>query len=105
MQTGTGYTETLADNTIVASNTNITLVSPSNSIIDYGIFRANTTQVGTIKITQFSGNAHFVDDSVVNGPVGVVFDVVANGNNVIVTYTTTSTGTPATFKYNIRSFI
>lgn len=105
LQASTGFTDILTNNISIAANTAITLTSLSTSFIDYSITRSTSLRVGTVKVTQNGGAAVFVDDYSENASTGVVLGVAGFGNSAIITYTTTSTGTGAIFKYNIRSFI
>lgn len=105
LQASTGFSDILTDNIGTAANTAISLTSLSTSFIDYRITRSTASRVGTLKVTQQGGSAVFVDDYSETASTGVVLGVAGFGTTATITYTTTSTGTAATFKYNVRSFI
>lgn len=90
----------LADNTSSATNTALTLTDSLTNLIDYRITRGIEARVGTIKVTQISGNvAVFDDEYTETGSTGVNLSFFAYGNSAVLRYTTTSTGTSANLTY------
>jgi hypothetical protein len=102
-----GDTVTLEDATI--ANTSVELTSLiSSAIIDYKITRGSHKRIGTVKVSHFDGDDVAVDDEYTeSADIGVtlVFTGNTDSNSAVLGYTTTSTGTDATLKYTIRSFI
>ena len=96
---------TFLDNQSTATNTAVILGSLTSNTLDYTIVRGTTSRVGTVKVTQLSGTAMYEDDYVETASTGVVINFASNVSNVIMTYTTTSTGANATFNYYIKPFI
>ena len=104
LQASPGFTNTLIDNT-TSGNTTVVLNSGVTNIIDYVITRVGTVRMGTIQVSSLSGTALFSDDYTENTGTGVTLGFTGYGTQVVLTYTTTSTGNNATFKYNIRQFV
>jgi hypothetical protein len=102
-----GGSITLADAT--TANTAVILTSvTSSAIIDYQITRGNHKRIGTIKISHFDGANIVVDDEFSeSSDTGVTLSFAGNttSDSAILRYTTTSTGSNATLKYTVRSFI
>lgn len=96
---------TLLDAVPVPTVTEISLSSLASRSIEYTIVRGTTSRVGSIQVTQLSGTPLFQDNYVETASTGVVLNFVSNVSNVTMTYTTTSTGEEAEFKYYIRQFI
>ena len=106
LQETPGFTETLTNNT--TANTALTLVSSTvSAIIDYSVVRGTAKRIGSIKITHFNGSVVYEDDYSEIGTPGVTLAFVgdSSANSAVLGYTTTNTGTNATIKYNIRSFV
>ena len=97
----------LANNTSSATNTALTLTDSLTNIIDYRITRGIEARVGTIKVTQISGNVAVVDDEYTEtGNTGVILSFFAYGNSAVLRYTTSSTGTSANLTYySPRTFV
>jgi hypothetical protein len=78
-----------------------------SAIIDYNIVRDTAKRVGSIKITHYNGSVVYEDDYSEIGTSGVTltFNGNVSANSAVLGYTTTNTGSSATIKYNIRSFI
>ena len=90
----------LANNTSSATNTALTLTDSLTNLIDYRITRGIEARVGTIKVTQISGNVAVVDDEYTEtGVTGVTLSFFAYGNSAVLRYTTTSTGISANLTY------
>jgi len=70
------------------------------NLIDYRITRGIEARVGTIKVTQISGNvAVFDDEYTETGSTGVNLSFFAYGNSAVLQYTTTNTGISANLTY------
>ena len=96
---GTGGNISLLDNQSIASNTGVVL--GTTCTVNYSLFRGTAFRAGSIQYTTDGTNAYFVDNYTSSDTdSGVVLSIVANAIN----YTTTSTGTPATFRYNLNYF-
>jgi len=106
LQTGVGYTKTLAGNTVVA-NVGLLISSTTTNIIDYSVSRLGNVRVGTIKVTQSGGSAVYSDDYSETGIVGVSLDFQGFGTTAALTYATSNTAPVAngTIKYSLRSFV
>jgi hypothetical protein len=97
----------LANNTSSATNTALTLTDSLTNLIDYRITRGIEARVGTIKITQISGNVAVVDDEYTEtGDTGVTLSFFAYGNSAVLQYITTNTSTSANLTYySPRTFV
>jgi hypothetical protein len=101
-----GQTATLTDN-VSNQSTGITFADntglESSIEIDFNITRGSTIRQGTLRITH-DATAQVLDEdfSEHNGSVGVTFSLTNSSNITTLQYTTTSTGSAATFKYSIR---
>jgi hypothetical protein len=95
---------TLLDAVPIPTVTEISLSSLASRSIEYTIVRGTTSRVGSIQVTQLSGTPLFQDNYVETASTGVNLNFVSNASNVTMTYTTTSTGEEAEFKYYIRQF-
>jgi hypothetical protein len=106
LQTGVGYTKTLAGNTVVA-NVGLLISSNTTNIIDYSINRLGNVRVGTIQVTQTGGSAVYSDDYSETGIVGVTLNFQGYGTSSALTYATSNTApvVNGTIKYSLRSFI
>lgn len=103
-------TTTLIDNTVTPANVMINgniainISSLGTNIIDYNIIRGSSSRVGTIKVSQVSGTPYYEDEYTSSGE-GVNFSFGTFGTNTILQYTTSSTGSNATFTYYLKQFI
>lgn len=99
-----GQVETLDDNSTkdttisFADNTNFNAIE-----IEYFITRGSTKRQGVLRITH-DATAQVLDDefSENNGDAGVTFSLTNSSNTTKLRYTTTSTGSSATFNNSIR---
>jgi hypothetical protein len=91
------FTQTLTDNT---SNANIGSVT-TTTILEYIIIRGSDTRFGWLKGGYLNGTPLLDDEYTESADVGVTFGFTGN----IFQYTTTNTGTDATFKYYVKQFI
>jgi hypothetical protein len=101
---------TLTDNTATAANiiysgNNVIQISTlkSNSF-EYSITRGTTSRVGTVKVTNSNGVSYYEDDYTETALTGVVLSFANIGGNAVLQYTTTSTGSNATFNYQLRTY-
>jgi hypothetical protein len=102
-----GGSVTLDDATTANTTFALTAIT-SSAIVDYKIIRGDHKRIGTIKVSHFDGADVAVDDEYTeSADIGVTLGFTGNidSNSAILGYTTTSTGTDATFKYTVRSFI
>jgi len=97
----------LASNIGSATNTALTLTDSLTNLIDYRITRGIEARVGTIKVTQISGNVAVVDDEYTEtGDTGVTLSFFAYGNSAVLQYITTNTSTSANLTYySPRTFV
>ena len=101
---------TLINNTSTAANitysgNNVVQISTLNSnSLEYSIARGTTSRVGTIKITNSNGVPFFEDNYSESALTGVTLSFANIGGNAVLQYTTTSTGSDATFKYQLRTY-
>jgi hypothetical protein len=101
---------TLTDNTATAANiiysgNNVIQISTlkSNSF-EYSITRGTTSRVGTVKVTNSNGVSYYEDDYTETALTGVTLSFANIGGNAVLQYTTTSTGSNATFNYQLRTY-
>jgi len=103
-----GVSTTLADNTAVAATTGLTFSDITYPYIEiqYSIVRATLVRNGKIRITH-NATAQFISDEYDenNGDLGVVFSLSNAANVTTLDFTSTSTGTDATFKYSIKRIV
>ena len=97
----------LASNIGSATNTALTLTDSLTNLLDYRITRGIEARVGTIKVTQISGNVAVVDDEYTEtGDTGVTLSFFAYGNSAVLQYITTNTSTSANLTYySPRTFV
>ena len=103
-------TVTLTDNTANANVTyggnNVVQISTLNSnSLEYSVARGTTSRVGTIKITNLNGVPYYEDDYSETAVTGVTLSFANISGNAVLQYTTTSTGSDATFKYQLRTYL
>ena len=95
---------TLVDNTTGGTVANLYINNTQSRIIDYNIVRGANTRVGTMRVTNFSGNAVIENNYTETTNIGVTLEFTANGANAQMIYTTTSIGTNATLNYYLKTF-
>lgn len=98
-----GFDATLTDATTGGSTG---LVMPLNRYrharIIYSLFRGGDNRSGVLNVS-FHGSGYSIDDdSTETADLGVVFDISSGGTNATLTYTTTSTGYAADFRYSVE---
>jgi len=93
----------LPDNT--ASPTPITSfpVTYNAAVIEYSLRRAGATDIGTLYVANDSGTATSTQTAMAN--LGVSFTFSIGGGNVVLNYTTTSTGNATSMCYHMRRWI
>ena len=97
MVIGNGGVAILADNTPSATASNITLIN--GCTVNYVISRGTGKQAGTIMYMNDGSGPNYIENQIgTSSGIGVTLAV--NSSNVV-TYTTSSTGSAATLKYNI----
>lgn len=97
-----GRSFTLADG---ASNVNIFTISAVNSRawkMDYYIQRATNARTGTMTVTTDGTTVSYNDDFENTADLGVTLTPTVSTGSVIMRYTTTSTGSSATFNYSLN---
>jgi hypothetical protein len=96
---------TLNDNTIdgVASSfsTSLKFIQLQYSVLRNGIARTGHI---AISLNAASTIPSLIDDHTKTADIGITFDVIVNGANVDLLYTTTSTGSSAQLKYYMKSW-
>lgn len=102
----TGLISTLQDNT--PTNTTIFTVDSGaykSFAINYAIVRGTAHRTGIITVASQSDgttlNLTSTDDYTQNSSTGISLAVVQSGTNILIRYTSTSTGTDASFTYSI----
>mgnify|MGYP001281619081 FL=1 len=103
-------TVTLDDNTSTATD----VTDSAGTVVEHDVHRVNhfkyhyiiargtARRTGCITVSGTSANISLTDDFTENTDVGVVFTVTSSG---VLQYTTTSTGSAATMKYRVASFV
>ncbi len=77
--------------------------SYKHAVIDYSIVRGTNLRTGQIVLTTDGSDAVIADYlSELPATTGVSVNADVSGANVRVTYTSTATGVPGTFKYHVR---
>lgn len=96
----------LVDNTTTAAPVTGMQYSASTygaAWIDYSITRNGSTRSGTIITTNTSTSVQMNDQKLdLAADLGVTFTAIISAGNVVINYTTTSTGFAGTIKYNMR---
>lgn len=93
----------LADNTVNGTVFTQPWLNNEHWVIDYSIVRSTSRETGTLRIVTDGANAEVsTESSYINGNSGVTFTAAVSGSNLILQYTTTSTGQPATMKFVTR---
>jgi len=90
---------TLNDNT--SNGTVATFVSATTNVvfIQYSLKRGTNFQVGELKIVNDGTSPQIIDANKDIGDCGTTFSVSISGSNLLLQYTTTSTGTAVSMKY------
>ena len=104
-QTGL-MTTTLSDNTTNGTVFSIAHVGSENIIVDYSLVRGVSPEykeTGSLYITTDGTSVSVVEGGAnLHGQSGVTFSGVISGSNLVLQYTTTSTGSSATMKYSTK---
>jgi hypothetical protein len=96
---------TITDNT--ASPTTLFSYSATTypfAVIEYSMVRNGTYRTGRLLIANDGSNTALSEDFVNTLPTGVNITAQVSGGNVLVQYTSSSTGFNGTFKYSIRQW-
>lgn len=95
-------TSTLTDNTTNGTVFSVAFAGSQNIIVEYSIIRSGVKEIGTIDLTTNGTLVAIATNGSATGATGVTFSGVISGSNLVLQYTTTSTGSDATMKYEIR---
>jgi len=105
---GTNYYEqsslnlaTLADNTTNGTVFSVAYAGSQNILVYYSIIRGTSKEIGVIPITTDGTNVAISDTGSSTASTGVTFSGVISGSNLVLRYSTTSTGTAGTMSYYI----
>lgn len=71
-------------------------------ILEFSIIRDGNQRMGRVMLNNNTSTVSQTDDNNDNGTVGVTLSAVIVGSNVVVRYTSTSTGFSGTLKYSMR---
>jgi hypothetical protein len=93
---------TLTDNTSEGTVFSVEYTGSEYMIIDFSISRGTSRETGTLYLTSDGTNVSVSENGTYINNDGVTFDAIISGSNVILRYTTTSTGHNATMKFIIR---
>jgi len=74
-------------------------------ILEYSVERGGESRTGRMMITTNGTAVGFDDSFVETTPLGVVFSATISGANLEIQYTTTSTGSTASFKHATRKWL
>ena len=99
--TGSGGNVTLLDNQSSPALVSIIQALPNSASISYSIIRNTGRSQGTLQYTLDGATPYYVDTSI--GPVTDLGVTLGMSGNTI-TYTTSSTGSVAFFRYNLNYF-
>jgi hypothetical protein len=93
---------TLTDNT--TNGTLLTIPSTVQSVkLDYSVVRASTLETGTLWVTG-GASPGIAGTSASSGDIGTDFNAFVSGPNLLLRYTTTSTGSNGTMKFSFESW-
>lgn len=90
---------TLSDNTTNGTVFSVGYVGSQNIFVHYSIIRAGVKEIGTIPLTTDGTNVAISSEGSFTGTTGVTFSAVISGSNLILQYTSTSTGSAGTMSY------
>lgn len=96
---------TLTDNTSNGTVATWAHASFEALILEYSVKRSSAREVGHIYITHDSSTVSVSDVGTSMGTSGVTFDGVISGSDVVLRYTTTSTGNNADMKYKLHKWL
>lgn len=106
---GTNYFEqdglavtTLADATTNGTVFSVAYAGSQNILVDYSIIRAGTKEIGTLYLTTDGSVVAIASDGSATALTGVSFTSIISGSNIILQYTTTSTGSAGTMMYSLK---
>jgi hypothetical protein len=92
-------------NASVATNIgDLRLSSLGTNIIDYSIIRGSTSRVGTIRVTQLTGNVIYEDDFSESANTGIILSYIGDGVTFANLAYTNQASAAATLTYYLKSF-
>lgn len=92
-------TSTLADATTNGTVFSVAYAGSQNIIVNYSIIRNGLKEIGTLPITTDGTNVAISDTASQTASTGVTFSGVISGSDLVLRYTTTSTGSAGTMSY------
>jgi hypothetical protein len=99
-------TTSLVDNTTNGTVFSVGYAGSQNIIVDYSVLRGSSPEykeTGSLYITTDGTNVSVSEAGAnLNGSSGVSFSGIISGSNLVLRYSTTSTGFAATLKYSIK---
>jgi len=98
-------TQLLDNQSSIVNISGVSIDSLSSRVINYNITRSTAMRIGTIKVSNYAGNAiTFSDDYTETASTGVTLYFTGNLNfgNAVLGYTTTNTGINGNITYNYQ---
>lgn len=95
-------TSTLTDNTVNGTVFSVGFSGSENILVDYSMIRGTSKETGTLAITTDNTNVAVSTQGAATADLGVLFNGIISGGDLILRYTTTSTGSDVTMKYSLR---
>lgn len=96
------YTVALADATTNGTVFSVAYSGSQNIVVEYSILRGTSKVVGSMFITTDGTTAVVAGSDAELSLAGVTFSAAISGSNLILQYTTTSTGSAGTMKFEMR---
>ena len=96
------YTTTLTDNTTNGTVFSVAFLGSQNILVDYSVLRSGMKEAGTIALTTDGVNVGISVEGSATAATGVSYSAIISGPNLILQYTTTSTGSPGSMKYSLK---
>jgi hypothetical protein len=96
------FTTTLTDNTTNGTVFSIGATGSEYMVIDFSLNRGTARETGTLYVTSDGTNVSIATDGAYLNASGITFTGTITGSNLVVQYTTTSTGSNGTMKLMIR---
>lgn len=93
---------TLTDNTTNGSVFTVGYTGSENIVVEFSLARGGSKEIGTLFITTDGASVAIASAGAALAALGVSFSGAISGSDLILQYTTTSTGSDATIKYNLR---
>lgn len=95
-------TSTLTDNTAAGTIFSVAYAGSENMIIEYSLKRGSVKEAGTLAVTTDGTDVAISSNSSATQDMGVSFSGSISGSDILIQYTTTSTGSDATMKYVVK---